>query len=541
MGHELQLASRLFRALGVLGVIVVDYLWHLGLVRLTEQWEKDPESGIERHKVRLDQRNAKRLLAATLKLRGVYIKLGQVLSIMGGFLPRVYQKELERLQDAVPPQPWPAIARAIEDSLGAPADELFESIEHEPIAAASLGQVHVAYVHEDDGGEPIKCAVKVLYPGIRGVIAVDMQVIRLGMHIYQFFVPMVGLERVHGSLVDLLARETNYRIEAASMIRMAENFAKMKDVVFPRPIAALSTGDVLTMTFVEGTKINKLDELKAQNIEPRSVAIRFIETFYKQMFVDRFFHADPHPGNFLVQPGRSPRRPKLVILDFGAVSPIQPEIVDGLIDVIGGLLEADGDRLLDGFLRMGFASKEANRALLEKTVRKYFEKLLSIKNRTPAALMKASERELTQLVDPEVAREELRELMTSIEYPEGWFYVERASVLAFWLAAQIDPELDAMQVGYPYVMPLLEARRDALRAAREIEDVEMVSSAGGIEAESGDDAPADEAGSASAAVESEAPKVEGRGAVSTTSAATSETSATEVRPTQSGSAHASAE
>jgi|GEM_PF-474710 len=537
MGHELQLTTRLLRALGVLGVIVVDYLWHLFLVRLTEHWENDaagvdrqrlPE-WIQRRKIRLDARNAKRLLAATLKLRGVYIKLGQVLSIMGGFLPRVYQKELERLQDAVPPQPWSAIARAVEDSLGVPPDELFESIEHEPIAAASLGQVHVAYVRETAGSEPIKCAVKVLYPGIRGVIAVDMQVIRLGMHIYQFFVPVVGLERVHGSLVDLLARETNYRIEAASMIRMAANFSAMKDVIFPRPLAALSTGDVLTMTFVEGTKINKLEELKAQNIEPRAVAIRFIETFYKQMFVDRFFHADPHPGNFLVQPGRNPRRPKLVILDFGAVSSIQPEIVDGLIDVIGGLLEADSDRLLDGFLRMGFASKEANRALLEKTVKKYFEKLLSIKNRTPAALMKASERELTQLVDPEVAREELRELMTSIEYPEGWFYVERASVLAFWLAAQIDPELDAMQVGYPYVMPLLEARRGARRSSQVIDDVEMVSSAGGLEAESAD-------------ADDQAPKVAEADAVST---APSEPIAGEPSPTESrprdATTHASAE
>jgi predicted unusual protein kinase regulating ubiquinone biosynthesis (AarF/ABC1/UbiB family) len=470
------LLVRMVRALWVLGIIVASYLSQLLLARLTEHWERDPETDrdvqripewLKRRKRRIDQANAKRLLAATLELRGVYIKLGQVLSIMGGFLPRVYTKELERLQDAVPPRPWSEIAGAFEESLGMRPDAAFASIEESPIAAASLGQVHVAYLRGEDGVPGEKVAVKVLYPGIRALIAIDMQVIRLGMHIYQFFVPVVGLERVHSSLVDLLARETNYLVEAASMRRMAENFARQKDMVFPRPIEPLTTRDVLTMTFLEGTKINRIDELVTQNIEPRAVAVRFIESFYKQLFVDHFFHADPHPGNFLVQPGRTPRRPRLVVLDFGAVSELDPRISAGMIDVIGGLLDKNGKRLLDGFLRMGFASREANRDLLEKTVEKYFQKLLRIQNRTPAALMKASQRELEALVDPEVAREELRELMVSIEYPDGWFYVERASVLAFWLCAQIDPELDPMQVGYPYVMPLIEAARAGLAAEHE--------------------------------------------------------------------------
>lgn len=240
------------------------------------------------------------------------------------------------------------------------------------------------------------------------------------------------------------------------MERMQANFAREKDILFPSVVHALSSSDVLTMTFMEGTKINKLDEIRAQNIEPRAIAVRFVESFYKQIFIDRFFHADPHPGNFLVQPGRNPRRPKIVVLDFGAISEVQQGMVDGMIEVIGGLLEEDGSRLLDGFFQMGFASKEANRELLEKTVQSYFEKLLRIKDRTPGALMRANQRELEQLVDPEVAREELRELMKSVEYPDGWFYVERAVVMSFWLCAQIDPELDTMQVGYPYILPLIE-------------------------------------------------------------------------------------
>jgi predicted unusual protein kinase regulating ubiquinone biosynthesis (AarF/ABC1/UbiB family) len=298
--------------------------------------------------------------------------------------------------------------------------------------------------------------VKVLYPGIRDVIAVDVQVIRLAVEVYSWFVPVQGLDRVYASLLDLLRRETDYLHEARCMERMRESFARDKDVLFPTVIPELTSSDVLTMAFMEGTKINKIEELKAQNIEPRAVAIKFVESFYKQIFIDRFFHADPHPGNFLVQPGRNPRRPKIVVLDFGAVSEVKQEMVDGMIEVIGGVMDEDPSRLLAGFYGMGFVSKEANRELLSKTVRTYFAKLLRIKDRTPGALMRANQKELEQLVDPEVAREELRELMKSVEYPEGWFYLERATVMAFWLCAQLDPELDTMQVGYPYILPLIE-------------------------------------------------------------------------------------
>ncbi len=471
----MNLFTRLVRALWVFGLIFFSYLSQYGLTSLVERWEKDPASGrevqelpgwVRRRRKRLDARNAKRLLHGMLELRGVYIKLGQVLSVMGGFLPRVYTKELEQLQDAVPPQPYEVIAHAFFESLGKLPDACFERFERRPLAAASLGQVHEAWLASDDPRVPAqKVAVKVLYPGIRSVIAVDMQVVRLAVAAYQWFVPMPGLERVYESLVDLLRRETEYEHEAACMARMRANFAREKDILFPSVVPELSSSDVLTMTFMEGIKINRLEEIRKADIDPRAVAIRFVESFYKGLFVDRFFHADPHPGNFLVQPGRSPRRPKLVILDFGAISEVEEHMVDGMIEVVGGLLDGDGRRLLDGFFRMGFVSEEANRELLEKTVETYFQKLLRIQNRTPAALMRANQRELEALVDPEVAREELRELMRSVEYPRGWFYVERAVVMAFWLCAQLDPELDTMQVGYPYILPLIEEAR-ARKASR---------------------------------------------------------------------------
>ncbi len=465
----MELFVRLIRALWVFGVIFVSYMLQLGLTQLLSTWERDPETDrdvrlmpdwLRRRRARVDERNAKRLLAAILKLRGVYIKLGQVLSIMGGFLPRAFTKELEQLQDQVPARPFAELEETFYRDFGVGAEELYASIEPTPLAAASLGQVHEAYL--EDG---TKLAVKVLYPGIREVLKVDLRVLRLAIVVYGWFVPVRNIERVHDALVDLLERETEYLHEAEMMRTMSANFAHRKDILFPEVVEDLTTRNVLTMTFMEGLKINRVEEMPEQGIDPHAVAVRMVESFYEQLFVHRLFHADPHPGNFLVQAGRKPSRPKIVVLDFGAISEVRPELVEGLVDILQGILNEDRELLVKGFYAMGFASREANRELLEQSIDAYFQKLLSIQDRTPGALMRASPEELERLADPEVARAELRELMRSVEYPDGWFYVERASVLMFWLVGQIDPDVDPMRIGMPYVLPLLEARRrDAERA-----------------------------------------------------------------------------
>lgn len=463
----MNLLLRLLRALLLFGVIFFSYLSQWFLVRLLRRIHEDPETRretveippfLEARRRTLDQRNARRLLAGMLRLRGVYIKLGQVLSIMGGFLPRAFTRELESLQDQVPPHSFEDIERVFVASLGKKPDECFRDIAREPIAAASLGQVHVAHLHDGT-----KVAVKVLYPGIRDIVRVDMRVVGLALAVYKWFVPMRNLERAHASLADLCERETNYLHEAACMERMAKNFEDEPDIVFPRVVHELTTRDVLTMTFMEGVKITRFDQY--DGLDRSAVATRLIQSFYKQLFMDRYFHADPHPGNFLVLPGPSLDEPRIVVLDFGAISEVRPALVDGLLDVLQGFFAQDTDTLLRGFYRMGFAADRGNRALIERTVITYFKKLLQMQERTPGALMRANPKELERLADPEVARDELRELMGSFEYPEDWFYVERACVLMFWLCGQIDPELDTMQVGFPYVLPLVQARAQAGREA----------------------------------------------------------------------------
>ena len=412
----------------------------------------DPRGRLVRRRERIDLRNARRLLAGMLRLRGVFIKLGQVLSVLGGFLPRAFIRELESLQDAVPPHPFRDVEKALFGAFGKPSSGCFASIERIPVAAASLGQVHQAMMR--DGR---KVAVKILYPGIRDVIRVDMRALGIVVRIVRRWLPIQHLEVVHRSLVDLLRRETDYVHEAACMERMAKNFASEPDILFPEVIHELTSSDVLTMSFMEGVKITRVDELDRLGIDRRRLATRLVQSFYKQLFVDRFFHADPHPGNFLVQKGPD-GAPRIVVLDFGAISEVPAPIIDGALEVLQGVLTADGPMVLRGFRRMGFVAVGANEELLEQTVKAYFRKLLKVKDRSAGALLRADRGDLGKLASPEVDREELHDLMRSIAYPDGWFFVERAAVIAFWLVGQIDPGLDTMAVGMPYVVPLVMQR-----------------------------------------------------------------------------------
>jgi predicted unusual protein kinase regulating ubiquinone biosynthesis (AarF/ABC1/UbiB family) len=188
--------------------------------------------------------------------------------------------------------------------------------------------------------------------------------------------------------------------------------------------------------------------------------MRLFGLYMRQIFEHRFFHADPHPGNWFVQKGPE-GQPRIVVLDLGAASEVTDNLADGMLDILQGLMTRKDDLVLRGIETMGFVAEGGDRKLLERTTRKYFEKLLNL-NITDFSKIGAEA--AANLADPELRRDELRELMKSIAYPEGWFYVERAVVIMFGLASQLAPTLNTVHVGFPYIMKFL-ADRTAARAA----------------------------------------------------------------------------
>lgn len=434
-------AIRLIRATRVFAIIFLSYLWQVSWARLwptryatRERWKK------------IHRRNARRMFKGFVRLRGVYIKLGQILSVMGTFLPREYTEELEGLQDDVPPASYAKIAKTFSHSFNKQPTEVFRTFEKEPIAAASLGQVHQA-----TNGAGDKLAVKILYPNVATVIEVDLRVLGWAIRIYKNFVPVQQIERVHEQLADMLQRETDLENEARMIARMAKNFESDPDTLFPSVYPEWSSRTVLTMSFMDGVKITKKDALRKLELDPYAVATKLIKVFYKQLFIDRFFHADPHPGNFFVQRGPE-GQPRIVVLDLGSATELSKNLADGMFDILSGLMQRKDDLVVKGIDEMGFVAPTGDRALLERTTRKYFEKLLNL-NITDFGKIDPSVAQ--QLADPDMKRDELRELMKSIAYPEGWFYVERASVIMFGLQATLAPKLNGIQVGFPYIMQFM--------------------------------------------------------------------------------------
>lgn len=432
---------RLVRASWAFGIILASYLWQLWLRKLMPR-----AKWVERRWDKVHDRNARRLYRGCVRLRGVYIKMGQVLSIMGTFLPRPYIRELEQLQDAVPPHAYRTISKAVTRSLGKPPEELFARFSEKPVAAASLGQVHEA---ETKAGRRV--AVKVLYPNVATIIRVDLKVIRWAMKVYQWFVPIGQLDRFLEQLRDMLERETDFQNEAACIERMSKNFEADPDVLFPEVVRELSSKEILTMSFMDGVKITNFEGLAALGLDRDAVATKLVQKFYKSLFFDRFFHADPHPGNFFVQRGER-GQPRLVVLDLGSASEVRDNLVDGMIKVLSGFMTRNDRLLLEGIETMGFVADGGDRGLLERTVKRYFEKLLNL---DIADFSRIDPSQAEQLLDPELKKGELRALMKSINYPLGWFYVERAAVILFGLSAQLAPTLNTVQVGFPYIVKFM--------------------------------------------------------------------------------------
>ena len=436
-------AIRLLRASRVFGLIFLSYLWSMSWARLWPRRYDTADRWRARHR-----RNARRMYKGFVSLRGVYIKLGQILSIMGTFLPKAYVEELEGLQDEVPPRPTKEMARAFERSFKIAPSKAFASFSDKPIAAASLGQVHEARTADGE-----RLAVKILYPNVATIIRIDLRVLGWALKVYRAFVPIQQIDKVHAQLRDMLERETDLVNEARCIKVMAANFRDDPDTLFPEVHGSFCSETVLTMTFMDGVKISKKNALAELGLDPYAVATKLTQVFYKQLFIDRFFHADPHPGNFFVQRGDQ-GQVRIVVLDLGSATPLASNLADGMLDILQGMMVKQDDLVMRGIETMGFVAEGGDRKLLERTVRKYFEKLLNL-NITDFSRIDPGVAQ--QFADPDMKREDLRELMKSIAYPDGWFYVERAAVIMFGLSSQLAPKLNTVQVGFPYVMRFIAA------------------------------------------------------------------------------------
>jgi ubiquinone biosynthesis protein len=386
---------------------------------------------------------ARRLHRGFVHLEGVYVKLGQVISMMTSFLPDAYLEELEGMQDAVPPRPFAAIRLRIEAELGKPLAEVYATFDPTAVASASLGQVHFATLA---GSRPV--AVKVQYPGIEDIVKADLAMIGLVLRIIGRFLPGLHPERIHADLSETVHNELRYTVEGRNCERLAADFETDSHVEFPEVIWSHTTNRVLTMQRMTGHKITDVAALRADGIEPRDVIKVLVESYFKQILLDGLYHADPHPGNFFVH--RHPDgKPVVTFLDFGAVVSLPEEIREGMRTVVYGYMSRNDTMVIDGMRTMGFASRGGNEAVFETAVRHYMDKLLHL-DVADFSRIDLSQLDLFQNLDE--MKLSFREIARAFEVPKNWFYVERTLGLLLGLCARLDPTVDAFVYGFPYAV-----------------------------------------------------------------------------------------
>jgi predicted unusual protein kinase regulating ubiquinone biosynthesis (AarF/ABC1/UbiB family) len=270
------------------------------------------------------------------KLGATYIKLGQLLSTRADLMPPAYMEALARLQDDVEPFAYAEVEAIIEAELGGRVSRLFTRLDPEPLAAASLGQVHRAWLRD---GRPV--AVKVQRPDIRERIQHDLEALR----------ELAALADQHTSLgqrlpvVDLiddfrrtLMRELDYEREAANLRMFRQNLGEFEHIIIPLPIDDYSTGRVLTMEYVPGRKVTEISPLRVMELDGRALGEELLRAYFKQILSDGVFHADPHPGNvFLTFDDR------IALIDLGMVGYVTSGMRERLLKLLLAVAEGRGE------------------------------------------------------------------------------------------------------------------------------------------------------------------------------------------------------
>jgi len=275
-----------------------------------------------------------------------FIKLGQLLSTRGDLLPPQYLEALERLQDRIEPFPYEEVERIVSSELGARVSKLFLHFDTQPTAAASLAQVHRATMR--DGRAVV---VKVQRPGVRELIVEDLEALEKVAEFIDGHTEVGKRYEFTNMLVDLrhsLLHELDFRREATNLEKLRRSMREFEDIVIPEPIDDYTTSRVLTMEYIAGRKITEVSPLRFVELDGSRLAEEVFRAYLKQMLVDGFFHADPHPGNvFLTEDNR------IALLDLGMVAHLSARFREQLMRLLLALSEGRGNDAAEVSIKMG--------------------------------------------------------------------------------------------------------------------------------------------------------------------------------------------
>ena len=392
-----------------------------------------------------------------LALGPTFIKLGQLLSTRIDVLPQVYINALAVLQDKVPGFSGDVAVQIIEEQFGKPITELYDTFNTESIAAASLGQVHLA---TKDGKQ---LAVKIQRQGLKKLFDQDLKNIKvLALLLDKFDPKNDGAARDWCSIYDesarLLYREINYKFEAENGIRFGENFKDTPWVKVPEFYPELTSEQVVTMEYVPGIKINDIPKIEKAGIDRELLSKRSAEAYLTQVCRHGFFHCDPHPGNVACDAEEGGR---LIFYDFGMMDELKPEVKKGLVDLIFSIFENDPKEACNSLESIGCLKKGVDRVSIEKIARVFLNEFQTgnKSGKWVNELSKEEQREIRRK-----RRAQLGSDLFSVgsdvpfKFPPTFTFVFRAFTSLDGIGKGLNSNYDLTRLAQPFLKELVDLR-----------------------------------------------------------------------------------
>ena len=427
------LATRAWRFLNVVWLAVYVYVGYKAVQLWTRFISNKNRTELYR---RQDLRAARALYATAIRLEGLLIKASQFIATRADVLPDEWVKTLSGLHDRVPSRPFEMIRAQIEHELGRPLYSIFAEIDEKPIASASLAQVHRARLL--DGRD---AAVKVQYPGIEGIVRADLRNMIFVLEILAWLERDFDYRVLIREALKYVPMELDFEHEADNSTTMRRNFAGDPQVMIPEVYREFTSRRVLTMEFAPGIKITNVPALEAAGIDKHAVAQKLVEVFCEQVLRDGFFHADPHPGNILVQPG-----PRLVLLDFGLAKDFPPAFRDGIVRLTFGILTSNREGIVQAFTDLGFRTRNGSPDTLLAMSDLFLGNTLKSKKAY-------ADKELIEQFSEELPR--AIKANPVVEVPGDVLLVSRMMGLLSGLGKTLDSQVDLMTTIMPYAQRLM--------------------------------------------------------------------------------------
>jgi len=360
-----------------------------------------------------------------------FIKFGQILSTRPDILPPSFIEELQKLQDTVPPMEYEAVERQLERALGEEPEKHFEYISDEPLAAASIGQVHEARTARGED-----CVVKIRREGIQETIRSDLDILYALSRILEATIEELELYTPTAIVQEFekaILSELDFEAEAANIETFGENFEDEPNVTVPEVFTEVTTERLLTLEYIEGTKLGAIE-----GDTPRAHRIldTLLDAMVEMVMYDGFFHGDPHPGNILVEPDDT-----LVFIDFGLVGTLSPHQQKNLIDLILTVLTGDEDGIARTLLRMGHPVGRVNLRELKSDI---------VEIRDEYLFGTLAEVHVSEFVQETMDAAQRHRIRLNPEYAR----LTKAAMTIEGIMRRLEPDLDIIDKGMPYAREL---------------------------------------------------------------------------------------